>query len=766
MSPKHNFILAVLSKINDDIVVRNTKKRYELLYGRQKKKPKAWIPWVAMAASVVLVLGTLLAILPILLTNDKQVPVYQGMTVSNEAPEVADDSLFISPHTMSLSSVGGVSVHPLQDDNGNHYGNDKGNGKEHETGIVGAVENEFPAVLPEDTEYFAKKNEDIYIYIHISNPDKFEILSFTLNGKKYSMYMFEDGSDMETLILKYNVGDVEGVQSYTIDAIKYVDGEKIKDVRMDGERTVKVNIYPEEQPVLEALSHSSTPTSMTFNPVVTDKLGLIADSQGELYITLFENGKLTRKKTFASGDGVTFDDLTPGTTCDYAVVAVYDAIDGQGKKAHVLGEGEISTPAVVALTDVTIDGFTVSFGVEGVDRLTALGLYEGDTLYRALSLDERSADRLPFDKELCLVATYTYGGKTYTTAYSLPVIRESEGLEIVNGVIESFQGCSDSVLYINHPVGEGVVSYVANNHITEVHMGPGVTEIPARAFSAISQLTKVTLSESLTEIPDDAFTGASLKELIIPQGIKKIGSCAFLSNTSVLETLIIPDGVTEIGDNAFAAVRIESLILPASVRVIGWGAFDADADFINTVYFKGTLEEFKAIDIADWAMPFGTLIYNYGTENEATYVPTGWMDVTSPFAGCLHPDLYGDLQLVENHGFISPGGIAFTHEIVAFGYYFDDHANAVFDPSFTTDYKLEGYEDTYKSFEVMATFWTEDGFMPAGIYTLGIVVKLDNGVVVELGKWKVCSDGLNSRGWIDFEGEIPELWETILGITS
>ena len=32
--------------------------------------------------------------------------------------------------------------------------------------------------------------------------------------------MFEEGSDMETLVLKYNVGSESGIQEYAIDAIE------------------------------------------------------------------------------------------------------------------------------------------------------------------------------------------------------------------------------------------------------------------------------------------------------------------------------------------------------------------------------------------------------------------------------------------------------------------------------------------------------------------------------------------------------------------
>ena len=95
-------------------------------------------------------------------------------------------------------------------DEGNHYG--QGNDQ----------------INVDSIEYFADLGEEIYIHIHFDNPDNFEIVSFTINGKKYSNYMFEEGSNMETIIIKINVGRESGVQEYTLDAIKYIDGTKIK----------------------------------------------------------------------------------------------------------------------------------------------------------------------------------------------------------------------------------------------------------------------------------------------------------------------------------------------------------------------------------------------------------------------------------------------------------------------------------------------------------------------------------------------------------
>ena len=89
-----------------------------------------------------------------------------------------------------------------------------------------------------DEEYRAGKNEDVYITIHFDNPKNFEIMSFTINEEKFSSYMFQPGSDMENIIIKENIGNADLNVEYTIDAIKYVDGEDIKDVKIGGNQTI------------------------------------------------------------------------------------------------------------------------------------------------------------------------------------------------------------------------------------------------------------------------------------------------------------------------------------------------------------------------------------------------------------------------------------------------------------------------------------------------------------------------------------------------
>ena len=115
--------------------------------------------------------------------GEKQVPVYKGMIISRS---------FANAFAMSAS-----------DDNGNHYGHFKGDHNDRDDEVdqnkpfedpnAPSIEDKANSTLDvvgaAESIYYADKNQDIFITIRLSNPDSYEILSFTLNGKKYSNYI-------------------------------------------------------------------------------------------------------------------------------------------------------------------------------------------------------------------------------------------------------------------------------------------------------------------------------------------------------------------------------------------------------------------------------------------------------------------------------------------------------------------------------------------------------------------------------------------------
>jgi len=350
--------------------------------------------------------------------GNKQVPVYQGMTITSSSEHV------ISP----LSYLSNKEDFDYGKDNGNHNGHFKGdhsgknediNKEEPFPDADGSIEDEIKSSLDvigsPDTIYYAKPNEDIYINIHINNPDNFEIMSFTLNGKKYSSYMFEEGSDMETIVLKYNVGDSAGIVEYTIDAIKYIDGTEIKDVIIDGNKTVMAGIKTEDQVVASVSQVDIDTNAFAFNVNVKDNDELIAFSGGVLKAVVYDGFEIVAEKDLALGENsVSFEGLKTNTLYQYAVVGYYDDLSGEGFKMNVLYKDAFYTDSVVLFDSITIGQDSISFGFvwheDHQDKaISALKLYKDENLVIDLDASATVAEDLLSDNTYKLVAEYKNG---------------------------------------------------------------------------------------------------------------------------------------------------------------------------------------------------------------------------------------------------------------------------------------------------------------------------------------------------------------------
>ena len=578
MSKKDDLKIDIMSSIDDEIIEKHTKKRFDLLSGKgfgRKRKTIAAI--IAFAACLAVLASFIVVILPLIPTG--QIPVYQGMTVSNEAPvintESADARPFTNNKTISLL--------------GKHSGNDD---QKTRRPVVDIVKDSLTVDAESEYLYYSKPNEDIYITVHVNNPGEFEILSFTLNGVKYSSYMFEEGSDLENLVLKINVGDADGVVEYTIDAIKYVEGTKIKDVLMEGDKTVSVAITP-DAPTSEITDVNIGISDIGFNASLNDEKNLVNTSGEDYFAVICNNDTIVEKKIISSKDktSISFTGLDPDTTYRYAIIGVYDAIDGEGKCIHVLHEEEFTTQALVSIGDSYLDGADVCFDITwheshtGNQTLDALALYDGENKLFDLEVTDARISDLPFDKEFTLVATYTYNGTQYETYKTVYSPKTSEGLEISYGSVVGVGSCNDTVLYINAPVAEN--AFKGNGHITAVYLGEGVESIGENAFQGCTALKSIFVPSSVTSFGAFAFEGCeSLESVYITDLVSwcardfegswdnplKNGADLYI-NGELLTDLVIPDGVTSIGAYAFfGCTSIVSVTLP-EIIVVGADAF-------------------------------------------------------------------------------------------------------------------------------------------------------------------------------------------------
>ena len=409
MDKKQKMDLDTISKIDDDIIEKNTEKRIRLLRKKSKIVRNRTIAAIAAAALLLTALVSMFLILsgrP----DAKQVPIYQGMT----AHAYNNDST-VNAGGMSISFLSAGSSDQGFDwlkngDNGNHNGHDK-NGKD--TSAETEAESSSLEIGEQEIVFYTRPNTDFYIKVHISNPDNYEILSFTLNGKKYSSYMFEEGSDMENLILKCNVGDAEGIIEYTIDAIKYVDGTEIKDVVMEGNRTIKIGVYTDNQPASEITEEKIGLDSIGFDVSLSDELGMIEMSGGNVWVELLKDGNVVSRKDISNfeRENVIFESLEEDTAYECRVVAHYNSLDGQGMADHVLLSRKFRTESifVIDIKDMSQDG--VEFLIEWNDlvenkTLTSLTLFRGGEKVRDIPVTDTRIDGLLSNNTYMLVAQY------------------------------------------------------------------------------------------------------------------------------------------------------------------------------------------------------------------------------------------------------------------------------------------------------------------------------------------------------------------------
>ena len=343
----------------------------------------------------------------------KQVPVYKGMTISRSIASASASAADDGEH--------GEYVEPqhkpghIEGDH-DHRDDDFDQDKPFEVPNAPSIENKANSTLDvigsAESIYYADKNQDIFITIRLSNPDSYEILSFTLNGKKYSNYMFENGSDMENLVLKVNVGDVGGIVEYTIDAIKYVDGTDIKDVRMDGNRTVKAGVRAGDQTYVNVTNEQKSMTSISFDAQVVDLYSLIEKSGGYAKAVLYDGvNMLTKDIKVGEKTNIVFDNLTPNTVYQYGVVALYDNLSGNGAKLNTLYKKAVYTDTIVLFKDVQVGKESIKWGFVWNEsfankQMSAISLWQNGAKVQDVDASATSVDGLKSNNEYTLRATY------------------------------------------------------------------------------------------------------------------------------------------------------------------------------------------------------------------------------------------------------------------------------------------------------------------------------------------------------------------------
>ena len=162
-------------------------------------------------------------------------------------------------------------------------------------------------------------------------------------------------------------------------------------------------------------------------------------------------------------------------------------------------------------------------------------------------------------------------------------------------------------------------SYSAGSSIKEVILPASLPKVGDYMFMSNSNIERVTVPEGVTGIGISAFGGASsLASVNIPAGVEEIGEKAFAG--TALSSIVLPEGLKTISNAVFEGSSLSDVNLPASVTEIGRRAFagtklTCELDFSNVekvgesafsqVPIRGTLDLRKVSVIPYDAFDYG-----------------------------------------------------------------------------------------------------------------------------------------------------------------
>lgn len=281
-----------------------------------------------------------------------------------------------------------------------------------------------------DSFIYAQAYQDVYVTIHLDNPDDYRIASVTLNGKTYEGAAFQSASDKENVIVMVNTSNASGIVTYTLESVKYVDGRNLKDVALTGDKVVRVGVF-DGAPVFATVTEKVGFNEIELTVNVSDEAGLIAQSNGSVKVALYDYmSQFLEEKPLAVGQNrVSFDDLAMGQVFHYEIVATYDNLQ-DGVDARILQEGNCNTPVAVYVEHIvpTYDG--VSFDLVWHEDAIAAGytisemhLLDGDEDTK-LSSVSTTISGLYSNRDYTLVAYYNHRGQTAQLKFKFHTLKK------------------------------------------------------------------------------------------------------------------------------------------------------------------------------------------------------------------------------------------------------------------------------------------------------------------------------------------------------
>ena len=238
---------------------------------------------------------------------------------------------------------------------------------------------------------------------------------------------------------------------------------------------------------------------------------------------------------------------------------------------------------------------------------------EGEYMEKAEFADDYySINSLVFDAtgtEPIIVNRDGFGGRNMSSYYSDLQFIGSGDIILGSGAF-SFTGAKNLTLPSNIKYLENAVGIFQS--CLKLKSVDIYCELVPWMFDDCNYLEEVNFKGNITEIPDNAFSACALRNIDIPDMVKRIGKNAFSGNLTLVNRFNLPEGLEKIGAYAFYGTDISSpIIIPASVTNIGEKAFGYSGYIGNPV---------KDEDFTIYGYS-GTAAETYAEENGFTFIP-------------------------------------------------------------------------------------------------------------------------------------------------
>ena len=275
-----------------------------------------------------------------------------------------------------------------------------------------------------------------------------------------------------------------------------------------------------------------------------------------------------------------------------------------------------------SLTSVEIGDSVTSIGYSAFENCTSLTNVEipdsvtsigSDAFYKCTSLTS-----VEIGDSVTSIGNYAFDSCTSLTSVHID--------DIVSWCNISFGNTLANPLYYAKKL------YLNGELVTDLVIPNTVDKINSCAFSGCTSLTSVVIGDSVTSIGDSAFEYCtSLTSVDIGNGVTSIGKYAFDSCTS-LTSVEIGDSVTSIGERAFYnCTSLTSVEIGDSVTSIGAFAFYGCTSLTSVVIGDGVTSigerafynctSLTSVDIGDGVISIGSNIFSGCGSLESITVP-------------------------------------------------------------------------------------------------------------------------------------------------